>query len=122
MYRIKIHDRFSSAHYLDGYQGKCESLHGHNWKVEVELEGEILDDIGMLMDFKQLKELLRNILKDLDHCLLNELDAFKNINPSSELIARHIYLQVKGNIPSNVSIANVSVWESENSVASYFEN
>ena len=122
MYRIKVYDRFASAHFLNGYEGKCEALHGHNWKVEVEVQGEKLDKIGLLMDFKQLKELLQNILKDLDHCLLNEHDAFKDSNPSSEIIAQYIYNQVKKNLPPGISMSLVSVWESENSVASYFED
>ena len=119
MYRIKVYDRFASAHFLDGYEGKCESLHGHNWKVEVELQGKRLDDIGMLMDFKKLKELLRTVLDKLDHCLLNDLDPFKDSNPSSENISKYIHDSIRDRLPEGISIYCVSVWESENSVASY---
>lgn len=122
MYRINIYDYFSSAHYLKGYQGKCEALHGHNWRVEVEVEGKDLDEVGMLMDFKRLKESLRDELKELDHCLLNDLEAFRDTNPSSESIARYIYDRLKCNLPSNLSIAMVSIWESATSKASYFED
>lgn len=121
MYRIKIYDRFASAHFLKGYKGECESLHGHNWKVEVEVQGENLDDIGMLMDFKLLKGILRDILKELDHRLLNDIDLFCKSNPSSEIIAKNIYSRVREKLPEGISIYTVSVWESENSAAAYFE-
>lgn len=121
MYRIKIYDRFASAHFLNGYKGECESLHGHNWKVEVEVQGEKLDDIGMLMDFKLLKSILHDILKNLDHRLLNDISPFRESNPSSEIIAGYIYGRVREKLPHGISIYSVSVWESENSVASYFE-
>lgn len=121
MYRIKIYDRFASAHYLNGYRGKCESLHGHNWKVEVELQGEELDEVGLLMDFTELKKIVREILDELDHCLLNDLNPFRTSNPSSENIAKYIYGCVRDRLSGGVDISSVSVWESENSAATYFE-
>ena len=121
MYRIKIIDKFSSAHQLIGYKGKCEEVHGHNWKVELEIEGEELDDIGLLMDFRDLKELLWDVIKELDHCMLNSLKAFQECNPSSELIARYIYYTIKDRLPSNTALSSVSVWESDNARAVYFE-
>ncbi|MCU0822634.1 MAG: 6-carboxytetrahydropterin synthase QueD [Spirochaetes bacterium] len=121
MYRIKIYDRFSSAHFLKGYKGECESLHGHNWKVEIEVQGEELDNVGMLMDFKRLKAILHDILVNLDHRLLNDIHPFSESNPSSEIISGYIYKTVKEKLPQGLSIHMVSVWESENSVASYFE-
>lgn len=121
MYRINIFDRFASAHYLEGYQGTCETLHGHNWKVEVEVQGNELDNVGMLIDFRELRGLLGSITKDLDHCLLNDLEPFKIVNPSSENIAKYLYDELKVKLPSNVSVYRVSVWESENSMATYFE-
>ncbi len=121
MFRLKVFDHFSSAHFLNGYQGKCESLHGHNWKVEAEVEGENLDKIGMLIDFKILRELLKKVVKELDHRLLNDLEVFKNSNPSAELIARYIYKQFQGLLPDRVNLSSISVWESEGSQAVYFE-
>ena len=121
MYRVKVIDRFSAAHQLEGYMGKCEGLHGHNWKVEVEVEGENLDEVGMLIDFRKMKELLRNVLEGLDHRMLNELEVFKEGNPSAELIAQYIYSQVKIDIPAEIFLVSVSVWESDDSQASYFE-
>jgi 6-pyruvoyltetrahydropterin/6-carboxytetrahydropterin synthase len=121
MYRLSVFDYFSSAHQLKGYRGRCEAVHGHNWKVDVEVEGETLGDIGMLMDFSDLKKLLRDIIDPLDHVMLNEIEAFRSDNPSSELLARYIYREMKKGLPRGVTIANVVVWESENAKAIYYE-
>ena len=122
MYRVKVTDHFAAAHQLFGYEGKCEGLHGHNWKVEVNLEGENLDKIGLLIDFKALKKMLKDVIEELDHKMLNELEPFQENNPTSELIARYIYNKLKKDIPGNVELASVSVWESETARATYFEN
>jgi len=118
MYRIKVEATFSSAHNLRGYKGKCEELHGHNWKVGVRVESRTLDKAGMLMDFKVLKNKLHDVLEPLDHKYLNEIVYFKKINPTSENIAKYIYdrLKVKG-----ISCKAVTVWESENCSATYSE-
>lgn len=121
MYRLRVYDYFSSAHFLNGYQGKCEALHGHNWKVEVEVEGERLDNLGMLIDFKTLREYLSGVLKKMDHCILNEIEEFKKTNPSAELIAKYIYKELILRFPSNIKISAVSVWETERSQAIYSE-
>ena len=110
MYRLSVHDSFSSAHQLKGYSGKCEAVHGHNWKVEVEVQGERLNDIGLLMDFSDLKKILKSVIDPLDHVLLNEVEAFRDKNPSSELIARHIYHQLKDALPAGIEIATITVW------------
>lgn len=121
MYRISVYDYFSSAHQLKGYEGKCEEIHGHNWKVEIEVQGDDLDTIGILIDFKELKNILKDVIDELDHKMLNDIEAFKDINPSSELIARYIHYRIKEKLPSGVEIRATSVWESENSKAIYFE-
>ncbi|MFH0976079.1 MAG: 6-carboxytetrahydropterin synthase QueD [Spirochaetota bacterium] len=121
MYRLKVFDHFSSAHFLNGYKGKCESLHGHNWKVEAEVEGEKLDNLGMLIDFKILRKLLGEILKEMDHRLLNDMDVFKNSNPSAELIAEYIYNKFRQMLPEGVTVSSISVWETERSQAIYFK-
>jgi 6-pyruvoyltetrahydropterin/6-carboxytetrahydropterin synthase len=121
MYHLKVFDYFSSAHFLKGYQGKCESLHGHNWKVEAEVEGEKLDNLGMLIDFKILKEHLAEVLKEMDHTLLNNIEEFKNTNPSAELIAKYIYKNLGRLLPKGVNVSTVSVWETERSQAIYSE-
>lgn len=119
MYRLKIIEHFSSAHQLRGYQGECEELHGHNWKVEVEVEGRKLNSIGLLIDFKQLKQFTHTVLKELDHKFLNTIKEFKNTNPSSELIARYIYSEIKTKLPPQMSIVSITVWESEKACAAY---
>lgn len=116
MYSIKVEANFSAAHNLRGYKGKCEELHGHNWKIEVEACKNKLDKTGMVLDFRYLKKILDEVLERLDHKYLNRLTPFKKVNPTSENIARYIYDSLKSKIPH---IKSVIVWESENSSASY---
>ncbi len=113
MHKVSVIDYFSAAHNLRGYKGKCEELHGHNWKVEVSLESARLDKTGMVVDFKILKDKLKRVLKLLDHKYLNKLAYFKKTNPTSENIAKYIYDRLKCRVQS------VSVWESHNSYATY---
>ena len=117
MYKIKIEGDFSSAHNLRGYKGKCEELHGHNWKVEVALASSRLDKIGMVMDFKFIKEKLNRLLDSLDHKYLNNISYFKKVNPTSENIAKYIYVQLKKEIPI---LDYVTVWESDKASATYY--
>lgn len=119
MYRVRVIDNFSSAHNLRNYEGNCERLHGHNWKVEAFLQSKTLDNVGMLVDFKILKKELKKILDDLDHIYLNEHPYFKEINPTSENMAKYLYDQLS--IPFGDMVHKVLVWESDNSVAEYFE-
>jgi 6-pyruvoyltetrahydropterin/6-carboxytetrahydropterin synthase len=110
---------FSSAHNLRNYNGNCENLHGHNWKVEAILQGERLDNIGMLVDFKILKKHLKQILDELDHKYLNDTEYFSKVNPTSENMAQYIYNRLKESFGDLVF--KVIVWESENAAAEYFE-
>lgn len=118
MFEVKVESYFSSAHHLLNYEGECENQHGHNWKVEVFAQGENLDKSGLLIDFKVLKKHVNEVISKLDHKDLNELDAFKNLSPSSEIIAQFIYEELKKDMPS---ISKVSVYETPTSCASYFE-
>ncbi|MDD5098084.1 MAG: 6-carboxytetrahydropterin synthase QueD [Candidatus Omnitrophica bacterium] len=117
MYKIKIEGDFSSAHNLRGYKGKCEELHGHNWKVEVVVAAAGLDKIGMVMDFKCLKEKLYEILDSLDHKYLNNISYFKKVNPTSENIAKYIYDLLKKEV---TGLYSVTVWESDKASATYY--
>jgi len=141
MYKIKIELGFSAAHNLRGYKGKCEELHGHNWKVEVALGSKGLDKTGMVMDFTFLKAKLNKILERMDHKYLNNIPYFKEVypvrkrgkkvkfsngvNPTSENIAKYIY----DNLASTLSRCNakdskileVTVWESDKARATYYE-
>lgn len=118
MYSIKVEGIFSSAHNLRGYKGKCEELHGHNWKVEVAVLHNKLDKTGMVLDFKYLKKELNKALEKLDHRYLNNITYFKKVNPTSENIAKYIYDNIKSRI---LGLKSVTVWESENSSATYYE-
>lgn len=116
MYSIKVEGYFSSAHNLRGYKGKCEELHGHNWKIEASVAGNSLDKSGMLMDFKELKAALNIVLDKLDHKYLNSLAYFKKVNPTSENIARYIYDRLK---EKGLKLQSVTVWENQGSSATY---
>lgn len=120
-YCIVVEDDFSSAHALRGYKGKCENLHGHNWKVKVSVAGKKLDKLGMLMDFDDLKKDIMIILAGLDHKDLNKISPFDKINPTAENIAAYIFKAVEADIKKkgikNVRVNEVKVWESETSCA-----
>ena len=118
MFEVKIEANFSSAHHLLNYKGKCENVHGHNWKVEVTARGNNLDRSNILIDFKVLKKMTNEIIEYLDHKDLNELPEFKGQSPSSEFIAKFIYYKLKEQIKE---ISRVDVWETIGSRASYFE-
>ncbi|MDD3237253.1 MAG: 6-carboxytetrahydropterin synthase QueD [Candidatus Gastranaerophilales bacterium] len=118
MYELKVESSFSAAHHLLNYDGECENQHGHNWKVEAYISGDELNKSNLLIDFKILKKELNSILDILDHTDINELPQFKNSSPSSEIISKFIYVELKKIIPQ---VSKVSVWETQNSCASYFE-
>jgi 6-pyruvoyltetrahydropterin/6-carboxytetrahydropterin synthase len=121
MYEVMIEEEFSAAHALRQYHGKCEHLHGHNWKVEVYVRGGRLDNAGMLVDFKQLKEATRNCMRYLDHFNLNELPPFdEKVNPSSENIASFILERVAAEINNDrAKVYKVRVWETPSTCATY---
>jgi 6-pyruvoyltetrahydropterin/6-carboxytetrahydropterin synthase len=121
MYELKITTQFSAAHRLENFYGKCEALHGHNWKVEVFLLGDRLDEAGLLMDFGRVKAKANEILNEIDHKFLNELPAFREQNPSSENLARYLFERLGEVLNGDgVKVSKVSVWESDTSCASYF--
>ena len=120
MFELTVISDFSAAHKLRGYTGKCENLHGHNWKVSVVVESKDLNRIGIVMDFKDIKKELNNVLEKLDHKDLNNLVFFKKINPSSENIASFIYSRISYKLKDKgVNVKKVSVWETDTSCASY---
>lgn len=123
MYEVKILTHFSASHHLREYEGPCENKHGHNWKVEVTYESLTLDKLGIVIDFKVLKKKVKIVLEELDHCDLNELSAFARVNPSSENIAAYIYKKLSHDAELNAKakIKAVSVWETDNARATYYE-
>lgn len=122
MYTVRVKDGFCAAHRLNDYQGQCESLHGHNWKVEVTICGEYLQPNGLLVDFTIVKKILRAALSELDHKMLNEMPEFAKLNPTSENIARTIYNRFSNHPELGENrVTQVTVWESDNACASYIE-
>jgi len=120
MYELKIITEFSAAHNLRNFRGKCEALHGHNWKVEVVLSGKNLDDSGVVLDFAEVKSATNEIISEIDHRYLNDLPFFVENNPSSENIARYIFHGLKEKIDNDrVRIRRVTAWESQDACASY---
>jgi 6-pyruvoyltetrahydropterin/6-carboxytetrahydropterin synthase len=122
MFELKIITQFAAAHRLRNFQGKCEQLHGHNWKVEVFVLADQLDSAGLVRDFGEIKTTTQEILNGLDHHYLNELTPFQEENPSSEHIARYLFRQLSRLLnDERAKVSKVSVWESDTSCATYLE-
>jgi 6-pyruvoyltetrahydropterin/6-carboxytetrahydropterin synthase len=122
MFEVSVDADFAAAHSLRGYQGKCESLHGHNYRVRLVVSGEQLDKIGLLQDFTVLKKALRSVANHLDHKHLNDLPPFDTVNPSAENLARYIYdetAKLLAGQMNGAAIASVTVWETETASATY---
>ena len=123
MYELSIETGFASAHQLRGYKGKCEKLHGHNWKVQISVTAERLNEIDLAIDFHELKKIANEVISPLDHTLLNDIFPFTEKNPSSENVAKWIYESLKKKInDDNIRVSAVTVWESDTASASYYED
>lgn len=121
MFELKIITHFSAAHQLKAFRGACESLHGHNWKVEVYVTSDVLDDSGVVIDFRILKKHVRHIMETLDHKFLNDLGPFKDTNPSSENIARYVAEQLAPLLEKRqITVSRITAWESDNACATYY--
>lgn len=118
MYEIEVFSSFSAAHRLRGYKGKCENIHGHNWRVGVTVSSDKLNKIGIVVDFKDVKKRLKDVLKKFDHKNLNSLASFRKANPTSENLAKFIYEQLR---KRRLPVSSVSVWEGDDSKATYSE-
>ena len=135
MFQVWVEESFAAGHALRGYRGKCENVHGHNYKIRVTLEGPALNSIGLLCDFKDLKDAIHSTIRKLDHQFLNEVPPFDQLNPSAENLARYFHDEVSrflaqppasnqgnGNPPSApCRVRQVTVWETDNTTATYFE-
>ncbi|MFH0925002.1 MAG: 6-carboxytetrahydropterin synthase QueD [bacterium] len=123
MYELMIKTDFSAAHQLRNYKGKCENLHGHNWKIEVYLSSDKLNDIGLVVDFGDIKSMVNTVLDEVDHKNLNDLPVFQEQNPSSENIAKWIYTSLEkrliNSLSKDIKLTKVTVWESDTACASY---
>jgi 6-pyruvoyltetrahydropterin/6-carboxytetrahydropterin synthase len=118
MYQVSVRKHFDAAHYLRGYRGKCEEIHGHRFEVVVCVEAGVLNDIGIAFDFAEIKKHLGMILERFDHVCLNDIPPFDSINPSSENIARIVCEALLGEL-NGVVISRVEVWESPDSKVAY---
>jgi 6-pyruvoyltetrahydropterin/6-carboxytetrahydropterin synthase len=122
MFKLIVKKEFSSAHILHGHPGNCKRMHGHNWLVEAEVEGDNTNEIGMVIDFKDIKNNLKEIISSLDHQFLNDLEPFINENPTAENISKYIYKELSNNINTdNIKVSKIKLWETSNSAVTYTE-
>lgn len=122
MFYLRVRDQFAAAHYLRGYKGKCEALHGHNWRVEIEAAFDRLDEAGLAIDYKDLKKILSEIIESFDHTELNRLKEFLSKNPTTENIAVVIHQKASERLSDlGCKKVAVTIWESENSCCRYEE-
>ncbi|MEK6651900.1 MAG: 6-carboxytetrahydropterin synthase QueD, partial [Nitrospirota bacterium] len=123
MFELMVETTFAAAHQLRGYKGKCERVHGHNWKVQVHVIAERLNDIDIAMDFHDLKNILNEVIEPLDHSFLNDIFPFTEKNPSSENMAKWIYDSLNKKLSDEqVQVSAVTVWESDSASATYYED
>ena len=122
MFEVSVEETFSAGHALRGYKGKCENVHGHNYRVQVTLEGPQLDAIGLLIDFTELKRVIRNVIHRLDHQFINDLEPFTTVNPTAENMAKYFYDEVTGQLkglPGGARVTDIVIWETETARARY---
>lgn len=119
-YTLRVLSEFAAAHTLRDYPGACSRLHGHNWKVEVEVRGSELDQIGMVIDFRDIKRAAREVGERLDHRYLNELEPFDSINPTAENISRYFYDELSQRLNGqNLKVHAVTLWETDRACVRY---
>jgi 6-pyruvoyltetrahydropterin/6-carboxytetrahydropterin synthase len=125
MYEVTVEKSFAAGHYLRNYKGKCANPHGHNYKVRVTLRGTELDKAGLLLDFKDLKQIMKRLIDRLDHQMLNNIPPFTELNPSAENLAKYLYdetnVQMRSLIRGRVTVKEVTIWETETTTARYSE-
>lgn len=125
MFEVTVERGFSSGHYLRHYKGKCENPHGHNYKVRITLRGEQLDQAGLLLDFRDLKQVMRPVIDRLDHQMLNDLDPFTTINPSAENLAKYFYDETNRQLDEmtggRVRVKDCTIYETDTTTATYYE-
>jgi 6-pyruvoyltetrahydropterin/6-carboxytetrahydropterin synthase len=121
MFEVTVQQTFAAGHALRNYRGKCENVHGHNYRIEVTVQGEQLDSIGLLVDFVELKRVMKDTIDYLDHRFINDLEPFDKVNPSAENIAKYFHERITAGLSTEVPIrlAQVKVWETDTSSAVY---
>ena len=125
MYEVTVEDTFAAGHYLRNYKGKCENPHGHNYKVRVTLQGKELDQAGLLLDFKDLKVVMKPVVDYLDHQMMNDITPFDVVNPSAENLAKYFFDETNkylaGETKGRVRVKDVTIWETDTTTATYYE-
>ena len=122
MFKLTVKKEFSSAHILHGHPGDCKRMHGHNWLVEAEVRVSNTNVIGMVIDFKDIKNNLQDIIDKLDHQYLNDIEPFTNENPTAENISKYIYKELSKIINTdNIKVSEIKLWETSNSAVTYTE-
>lgn len=125
MYEVTVEDSFAAGHYLREYRGKCENPHGHNYKVRVTLAGKELDRAGLLLDFKDLKDVMKHVIDRLDHQMLNDIDPFRTLNPSAENLSKYFFDETNARLTQKtngrVFVKDVTIWETDTTTARYYE-
>ena len=125
MYEVTVEDSFAAGHYLREYKGKCENPHGHNYKVRVTLAGKELDRAGLLLDFKDLKDVMKHVIDRLDHQMLNDIEPFITVNPSAENLSQYFFVEtntrLKQKTNGRVFVKDVTIWETDTTTATYYE-
>ncbi len=120
MFEVSVEQTFAAGHALRNYRGKCENVHGHNYRVQITMAGPKLDEIGLLVDFVEVKNLMGEVIDYLDHQFINDLAPFDAINPSAENMAKYFYDRVSAGLKSgDVRISEVKIWETDTSSAVY---
>ena len=122
MFRLSVKKMISAAHILHGYDGPCNRLHGHNWNIKMDVLSDKLDKVGLSIDFKDLDDILWEVIGPFDHRHFNDIKPFDAINPTAENIARHFYEQINKLLPGHVKLEKISIWETEDYMVEYFEN
>jgi 6-pyruvoyltetrahydropterin/6-carboxytetrahydropterin synthase len=119
MFEISVEETFAAGHALRGYRGKCENVHGHNYRVQLTIEGAELDSIGLLIDFVEVKKLIRGVVEYLDHRFINDLPPFDALNPSAENLAKYFYDEVSAGLKAGARLGRVTIWETDITSATY---
>ncbi|HKO11283.1 MAG TPA: 6-carboxytetrahydropterin synthase QueD [Acidobacteriaceae bacterium] len=125
MFEVTVERGFSSGHYLRNYKGKCENPHGHNYKVRITLRGDKLDKAGLLLDFRDLKQVMLPVIDRLDHQMLNDLEPFTTLNPSAENLAKYFYDETNRQLDEmtggRVRVKDCTIYETDTTTATYYE-
>jgi len=120
MFEVSVEQTFAAGHALRNYRGKCENVHGHNYRVLVTIQGPALDSIGLLVDFVEVKKLIHTVVDRLDHQFINDLAPFDQINPSAENMAKYFYDEISAGLGEGaVRVGEVKVWETDTASATY---